>query len=271
MKIGITGSNGVLGSEFINSFYKRNIVKFNGRVEKIKDVEKWIYKNDFDLIFHFAAIVPTFKVNSNKKKAMQVNFIGTKNIVDAINKYSKKKVWLFYSSTSHIYNFSSKKRKELHTPMPISYYGRTKLLAEKYILTNKSMIIPCIGRIFSFTSKKQKKSFIIPSIILKLKNSNKKISFHNLNHDRDFLPIKDIVKAIKVLSRKKAKGIFNICSGKKINLQNLTLKLNHKFKKQIEFSSNDKSSILFGCNKKISTLGWKSSNLTYPKIVLRDV
>ena len=271
MKIGITGSNGVLGSEFINSLNKRNIIKFNGCVEKIKDVEKWIYKNDFDLIFHFAAIVPTFKVNSNKKKAMLVNYIGTKNIVDTINKFSKKKVWFFYSSTSHIYNFSSTKRKELHSPMPISYYGKTKLLAEKYILTNKSMIIPCIGRIFSFTSKKQKKGFIIPSIILKLKNSNKKISFHNLNHDRDFLPIKHVVKAIKILSTKRAKGIFNICSGKKTNLQNLTLKLNNKFKKQIEFSGNDKSSILFGCNRKISTLGWKPNNLSYSKIVLRDI
>jgi len=78
MKIGITGSNGVLGSEFINLLNKRNIIKFNGRVEKIKDVEKWIYKNDFDLIFHFAAIVPTFKVNSNKKKAMQVTILGPK-------------------------------------------------------------------------------------------------------------------------------------------------------------------------------------------------
>ena len=78
MKIGITGSNGVLGSEFINLLNKRNIIKFNGRVEKIKDVEKWIYKNDFDLIFHFAAIVPTFKVNSNKKKAMQVTILRPK-------------------------------------------------------------------------------------------------------------------------------------------------------------------------------------------------
>ena len=271
MKIGITGSNGVLGSEFIRSFDKRNIITFNGRVEKIKDVEKWIYKNDFDLIFHFAAIVPTFKVNSNKKKAMQVNYTGNKNIVDTINKYSKKKVWFFYSSTSHIYNFSSTKRRELHAPMPISYYGKTKLLGEKYILANKSRIIPCIGRIFSFTSKKQQKSFIIPSIVLKLKNSKKKITFQNLNHDRDFLPIKHIIEAIKILSIKRAKGIFNICSGKKTNLQNLTLKLNHKFNKKIEFSNNDKSSILFGCNKKISSLGWKSYNSSYSKIVLSDI
>ena len=271
MKIGITGSNGVLGSEFIKTLNKKDMIKFNGRIENIKDVEKWIYKNNFDLIFHFAAIVPTFKVNSNKKKAMHVNYIGTKNLIDTINKFSKKKIWFFYSSTSHVYNFSSTKRKEFQTPMPISYYGKTKLLGEKYLLTNKSKIVPCIGRIFSFTSKKQHKSFIIPSIILKLKNSDKKVNFHNLNHDRDFLPIKHIVKAIKILSIKRANGIFNICSGKKTNLQNLTLKLNHQFKKQIKFSANDKPSILFGCNKKISSLGWKFNNSSYSKIILRDV
>ena len=271
MKIGVTGSNGVLGSEFIKSFNKIDIIKFQGRVEKIKDVKQWICKNNFDLIFHFAAIVPTFKVNSNKKKAMLVNYIGTKNIVDTINKFSKKKIWFFYSSTSHVYNFSSTKRKEYHTPMPISFYGKTKLFGENYILKNKSKIIPCIGRIFSFTSKKQQKSFIIPSLILKLKKSKKKITFHNLNHERDFLPIKHIIKAIKILSEKKAKGIFNICSGEKTNLQNLALKLNHKFNKKIEFSSNDKSSILFGCNKKISTLGWKYKDLSYLKNILRNI
>ena len=103
----------------------------------------------------------------------------------------------------------------------MSYYGQTKLLCENYILSNKSKIIPCIGRIFSFTSNNQNKNFIIPSILRKIRNKKKLINFQNLNHVRDFLPIKEIVKAIKFLSKKKATGIFNICSGDKINLQNL--------------------------------------------------
>jgi|TARA_B110000503_G_C7166933_1_gene422394 nucleoside-diphosphate-sugar epimerase len=271
MKIGITGSKGVLGSEFLKILNKKTISKFNGRVEKIKDVEKWIHKNDFDVIYHFAAIVPTFKVNSNKKKSMQVNYVGTKNIVDSINKLSKKKIWFFYSSTSHVYNFSSIQHKEFHKPMPISYYGKTKLLAENYLLTNKSKIIPCVGRIFSFTSKKQHKSFIIPSILLKLKNSNKKVNFRNLDHDRDFLPIKHIVNAIKILSNKRPSGVFNICSGYKTNLQNLTLELNQKFKKQIIFSNNVESSILFGCNRKLAALGWKINKTIYSKLLLKNI
>ena len=95
MKIGITGSSGVLGSEFLKILNKKNTNNFQGRVEKNQDVQKWICKNNFDAIFHFAAIVSTSKVNSNKKKALLINYTGTKNIIDAVNKFSKKKVFFF--------------------------------------------------------------------------------------------------------------------------------------------------------------------------------
>ena len=50
----------------------------------------------------------------------------------------------------------------------------------------------CIGRIFSFTDKKQKEPFVIPTIKKKLNNSKKKIIFENINHFRDFLNTYDI-------------------------------------------------------------------------------
>ena len=271
MKIGITGSNGILGSEFIKLFNKKDVRSFQGRIEKIKDVEKWICKNNFDKIFHFAAIVPTVKVNSNMKKALLVNYIGTKNIIDTINKFSKKKVWFFYSSTSHVYNFYKSKQKERQNTKPISYYGQTKLFGENYILSNKAKIIPCIGRIFSFTSNKQDKNFIIPSILTKLKNNNKEIKFQNLRHIRDFLPINNIIKAIKLLSIKKVEGIFNICSSRKVDLQNLTIELNQKYKKKITFSNNTKKSVLFGCNKKLIDLGWKIDKIKYSNYLLKNI
>lgn len=271
MKIGITGSSGVLGSEFLKILNKKNTNNFQGRVENNKDVQKWICKNNFDAIFHFAAIVSTSKVNSNKKKALLINYTGTKNIIDAVNKFSKKKVFFFYSSTSHVYNFSIHKRKETHKAIPISYYGQTKLLCENYILSNKSKIIPCIGRIFSFTSNNQNKNFIIPSILRKIKNKNKLITFQNLNHVRDFLPIKEIVKAIKFLSKKNAAGVFNICSGNKINLQNLTLELSHRYQKKVTFTNNAKSSVLYGCNKKLINLGFKINKKKYLNYLLKNI
>jgi hypothetical protein len=138
-------------------------------------------------------------------------------------------------------------------------------------LSNKSKIIPCIGRIFSFTSSKQDKNFIIPSILTKLRNNNKEIKFQNLRHIRDFLPINIIIKAIKLLSIKKVEGIFNICSSRKVDLQNLTIELNQKYKKKITFSNNTKKSVLFGCNKKLINLGWKIDTIKYSNYLLKNI
>ena len=242
MKIGLTGSSGVLASSLIKILNRENLNFFMGRIENIKDVYEWIVENDFEYIIHLAAMVPTNLVNNNKERALSVNFNGTKNIVDAINKNSKKKIWLFYSSTSHVYKFNTNIIKETSNTKPISYYGKTKLLGENYLLKNNKRIIPCVGRIFSYTSKKQSDTFIIPSIFKKLKNRNKKIFIDNLNHDRDFLKIEDI-----------------------------TLKLNEKkYKKNIILNENKNKTILYGSNKKLLKLGWKHKNINYVNYLLNN-
>ena len=74
IRCGITGSNGSIGSVVIKTISSFNFIKFNGDITNKIDVEKWIKKNNFDLIIHLAAIVPIKLVNENKKKAFDVNF-----------------------------------------------------------------------------------------------------------------------------------------------------------------------------------------------------
>ncbi len=265
MKIGLTGSSGTLGSYLTKNL--KNVVKFNDKIENKKKVENWIKKNNFEVVIHLAAIVPILKVKKNKSKALKINLDGTKNIVNGINKYSKKKVWLFYSSTSHVYSFSNKIKYETKKTKPLNYYGKTKKLAENYILNNQRQIIPCVGRIFSYTSLNQNKDFVIPSLILKLKSKKKNIYFKNLNHNRDFISIDDILKAIKKLMKFKKRGIFNICSGKKVNLKDILITLNKKYKKKIYIKDNKIKTTLFGSNYKLNSLGWKPSFDNYLKYI----
>ena len=270
MKIGITGSTGVLGTNLKKILVNHNLISYRQRIENIKNLERWIKKSDLDAIIHLAAIVPTKKVNQNKIKSLKTNFIGTKNIVDTINKYSKKKIWMFYASTSHVYSHKSKIITETDETKPINFYGKTKLLGEKYILKNIKNYTPCIGRIFSYTSKKQNKSFVIPSILSKFKNKDNKIYFKNFNHERDFVKLNDICKAIKILLKNNSKGVFNICSNKKNNLQDLILKLNKKYQKKIIFNSNQKKTIIYGSNKKLLKLGWKPNKTNYYDYLLKN-
>ena len=260
--IAITGHKGVIGSNFIKKFKNNRFIKCRTNVKNRKKIFKWIKNNNFDLFIHLAAIVPIEKVNNRKLEATKVNYIGSKNIVDAIIKYKKKNIWFFFSSTSHIYKYSQNKISENSKISPINHYGKTKYLAEKYIYNKfkKNNVKFCIGRIFSFTDVKQKNSFFIPSMFKKLKKkTNKTLILKNMNNKRDFVSVIDIAKAIDLLYKNRNIGIYNIGSGKGyylFEIVNLISKL-LKSKRKIEFIGNTKGMNLVSNIVKIKRIGWK--------------
>lgn len=263
LNCGITGSTGVLGKKITKILpYRFKPFKYDLRNKKM--VYRWINENDFDIILHLAAIVPTNKVNKNYHKAYQINVEGTKNVVDAIIKKKYKPKWFFFSSTSHVYSLSTsfRKIKENFEIKPQTKYGKTKYLAEKVLLKKlkKTKVKLCIGRIFSYTSRLQEPPFLIPSIIRKIKKSKKKeIDFFNMNHYRDFLNIKDIIKSILYLQKTESVGIFNIGSGKKFYIKNIVKMICNKFNKIPIFTDSLITTYLISNNDKISKKKWKPS------------
>ena len=177
MRCGITGSKGVLGNR-LSKFKDLKFIKFNGDITKKKEIDNWIRKNRFDIFIHLAAIVPVDQVNKNYIYAKMVNYNGTINIIKSLIKYQNFNLkWFFFPSTSHVYLPNKKNKiKELDKLKPISKYGKTKLFAEKFIskIKNKANFRICIGRIFSFTDRKQKTPFLIPSLKKKLIQKIKK-------------------------------------------------------------------------------------------------
>jgi UDP-glucose 4-epimerase len=266
LKCGITGSSGVLGKA-ISKELNYKFIPFTGRIQNKKKIDQWVKNNNFDLIIHLAAIVPTDIVNNNFNKANQVNYIGTKNIVDSILKYKPNLKWLFFSSTSHVYKLKNFfiKVNEKSKAVPFTKYGLTKLRAENYIIKKmkNSMIKYCIGRIFSYSDVNQKKSYLIPSLIQKIKETkNKSIIFKNLNHYRDFSSIKSICRAINILKKNKSEGIYNICSGRPILLEDIAKHICDKFNKKFIFQQNKKTFLIGNINK-LNKLGFVNKENFY--------
>ncbi len=255
--IGITGSSGVLGNYFIKKYSKYQFDIFEGDITLKKEVNEWIGKTNANCIFHFASKVPIDFVKKNYKNSLKVNYTGTKNLVDNIVR-SKKKIWLFFSSTSHVYETKERKLKEIDNLKPISLYGKTKNKAENYLLkiAKKNKIKICIGRIFSFTDKNQKEPYLIPSLIKKINNKKKKIFLKNLNHERDFCHIDDICRAMNILMKKNCVGIFNIGTGKSVNLYDIVKFINRN-KKTIIYKKNMVKTKLVANISKIKKIGFK--------------
>ena len=254
-RIGITGSSGSLGKIIKKNFKKKyNFFYFKGDITKKKQVQNWIKKKNINVIIHLAAIVPIKDVNKNKFLAKKVNYIGTKNLVDISVK--NKIEWFFFSSTSHVYRSSKKKISEDGFKKPISYYGKTKLLAEKYIVKSfeRNNIKYCIGRIFSTANKNQKKNYLVPDLFKRVRKTNKIISFKNLNHYRDFISMEKISKILFFLYRKKYKGKINIATGKPVYLKDIAKLICKKYNKKFKFVDNNKTTYLIADVSKLKKL-----------------
>tara|TARA_X000000950_G_C13859336_1_gene638022 strand:- start:668 stop:1495 length:828 start_codon:yes stop_codon:yes gene_type:complete len=234
LKIGITGSTGVLGRNIlkkINLKTKIKIIPFKFDIKNSSKVKKWIMKNNFDVIFHLAAIVPVKICEENPLKACSVNIGGTINILNAI-KNIKKKPWFFYASTSHVYKPQKKTLLETDEISPKSFYGHTKWISEKILLefSKAHNLKYCCGRIFSFYDNKQPEFFLYQSIKNKLKKNKNKNIIKIINADSviDIQKSENVAKTIIKLFKKRAEGIFNIGTGKGITIKNFAKKITKK-------------------------------------------
>jgi UDP-glucose 4-epimerase len=94
----------------------------------------------------------------------------------------------------------------------------------------------------------------------------------NLNSFRDFIHIEDLCDAINLLISKRAKGIFNIGSGKKtgvLEIAKLISKLSNKKNiKYDTYENNDKKDCYLANISKIKRLGWKPKKNIYK--ILKD-
>ncbi len=251
LKYGLTGSTGSLGKTLIKKNKNVKFILFKGDIRKKKVVYQWFKRNNFDVLIHLAAVVPIKVVNKDKKKAYDVNYIGTKNIIDCVITSNIK--WFFFSSTSHVYRSTKERISESSKINPISYYGKTKYLAENYIIQKlkDSKIRYCIGRIFSTSNKNQKRNYLIPDLNNKIKNTKKIIKLDNLNHYRDFISMNEISKIIFSLYKKKFKGIINIGRGNGVHLKDIAYLICKKFKKKCIFVDNKKPTFLIANNSKL--------------------
>lgn len=252
MKIAITGSTGVLGKEFIKKFPKYKYLKYKDDILNKKKLEKWVLYNNFDVFLHLAAVVPTVIAKKNYAYVKKINYRGTSNIVDLISK--KKNIYFLFTSTSHVYNYSDKPISEKNKTKPISKYGLSKLLAEQVIQKKlkKTNIDYSIARIFSFTNFNQNESYFVPGAFLG------RIKY--VNTIRDIIDIRDLCNALNYLIKKRAKGIFNVATGEKTNLNSI---ISYAQKRKIILTEKPKNN-LFANIKKIKSLGWS------PKYNIKD-
>lgn len=141
-----------------------------------------------------------------KGDAWKINVDGTKNIVEASSKTSKR---VLYISTDFVFDGTKEYYFETDEPKPINWYGVTKYEGEKIILKYKENVVVRIT--YPYRAKNPTKQDFVHTVIDRLRNGQ---ALPMLT-DHYFTPtfIDDIAKAINVLVVNKVSGIYHVVGG----------------------------------------------------------
>lgn len=283
----VTGATGFIGRYLVEELLKENY-EIGILVHKSPPPESWlggnrvkVFKIDItkekdyfiipknikiEAVFHLAAYIPQEDNPSYFKKCIEVNCIGTYNLLKFCCERKVKKI--INSSSVSVYgkvNALRSKLKEDHPVHPETFYGMSKLmgefLCEQYMQRFNLEVI--LLRYSSVCGYGQNKSTVLPIFINKAISHQDLVIFGKGIKGQDFVYVRDVVAANLCTLRSNCKGTYNIGSGMGTNVVELAetiIKIFNSKSKIIfdEIKSEDSSQIIMDISKAEKELGYKS-------------
>ncbi len=138
----VTGGNGRFAKILKKKNYSLNLKFLNKKQLDIlnpKSIEKNIIKYKPKMILHTAGLSrPMIQHEKNIFKSIDLNIIGTANLVKTCKKYNVK---IVYFSTNYVYKCTKGNYKESDGINPINNYGLSKMGGEASVLMYKNSLV----------------------------------------------------------------------------------------------------------------------------------
>lgn len=255
-KILITGGAGFIGSTLANHLGKENVVIVvddlsMGKVENLEmdrnitfiegDVadsvlmEEIIHANQFDYIFHLAAVASVADSVARPVETHRVNFESVLMLLELVRKYQPNLKRIVFSSSAAVYGDEpTLPKKEESIIRPLTPYAIDKFAAEQYVLDYCHLYdVPGSAvRFFNVYGPNQNPnspySGVISILVDRYKKqlAGEKTSFTlygDGSQSRDFVYIDDVIQALLLVANKEAAlgQQFNVGTGKATTLLTL--------------------------------------------------
>ncbi len=178
-----------------------------------------------DFLFHLAGLVSS----NDLDELLDINVLGTRNVLDATSPLNTR---VLIPGSAAEYGLVPEDRLPVSevTPLrPINSYGISKaaqtLLAYQYYLKNGCPVY--ISRTFNITGPGGSPNLVCSTIakqIIDIKRGAVKPIIHigNIDTKRDFLDVRDVVRAYWSIVREGRPGeIYNVCSGRAYSISEI--------------------------------------------------
>lgn len=286
MRALITGGAGFIGSHLLDQLNKLNIFctviddLSKGKKSNIRNIKQNFIKQNIqssqlssiikkvnpDLVFHLAAQTNLTKSIIEPKKDININFFGTLNLLESLEKAPIKK--LIFASSSAVYGDNKKVPIfESFPTNPFSMYGISKLSSEIMIANwakEKSMSYVNLrfANVYGEKQDSTAEGGVVSIFINKLLKSEPLNIYGDGEQTRDFIYVGDVASAIVKILNENVSGTFNVGTSKETGVNQLTRiieriaeKKAEKIYKKRDFAEVKRSTLSY--QEIFKATGWK--------------
>lgn len=290
MRALVTGANGFAGRHLVQVLVEDGYEVFAASgpapvdgyhihldITNSESIARSIEESKPDVIFHLAgqAFVPA--AIAHPLETYDVNAMGTFRLLEAVQDYSRRTKLaptIVLASSASVYGRVSEATnpsREDYPISPVDAYGASKAAAECACLTAARSygVKAIVARSFNHIGPVQDKRFVVPSFAAQLARikcnlDEPVIHVGSLDAERDFLDVRDVVRAYAKLAQSGAPGeIYNVCSGVPVRIKTILRHLIEIAHVPVEVRE-DPSKLratevrqFYGDNSKLRALGWK--------------
>ncbi len=206
------------------SWFEADITSDTGRA-RLAEVEA-------DAVVHLAAVSSGAAARQDPEGAMQVNAMATVRVLEALSEAGRRPRFLFVS-TGEVYGGGHDGPIPEAAPLqPVSPYAASKFAAEPAVLdmARAGGMEAVIARAFPHTGPGQSTAFVLPAFAARLREAKRlgqrEIAVGNLHVIRDFLDVRDVVRAYLLLLEHGQSGeCYNVASGVGQHLRDCLVRL----------------------------------------------
>ncbi|TWI88672.1 SDR family oxidoreductase [Chitinophaga japonensis] len=229
MKVLITGSNGLLGQHLVPLFVadgQYEVIAAGRGVNRLPSQEGYTYesvnlrtalsvqqlleKHRPDIIIHTAAMTQVDECERNKDACWDTNVAATRYLIQAAEQY---RPFFIFLSTDFVFDGLEGPYREEDPPNPLSYYGASKVAAERMV-KNSQLPWAIVRTVLVYGTAIDMQRNNIISWVKNNLQQGKKIKVVD-DQWRTPTLVQDLAEGCKLLADKQNKGIYHI-SGKEM-------------------------------------------------------
>lgn len=237
MNILITGANGFLGQHLCRSLRNQHKVIASGKglkripfedvvyveadISSGEEVENLLRFAEPEVIIHTAAMSKPDECEKNKALCIDINVKGTQHIVEAA-KTLNKPAHLIYTSSDFVLGDDGPHTEDA-IPVPLNFYGETKLAAEK-IVEESGLLYSIVRPVFMYGEIWEG---MRPTFLHWVKESLENGKRIKVVCDQLRTPtyVVDICKGIHSIIKKKAGGLYHLAGEELLTPYDMAVKL----------------------------------------------